>query len=444
MEIAAATMNNNKARVYGASLLVIMALDMAILPPHNDQTGRGNTVLALQSVVVIMRHGDRAPLQQLNWQLGAEDKCPRNLWPAGYGMLTAQGKARVYRIGNELYTRYVDQLTDRKTFTMRDLYVQSSSVARTIESAMVLAAALIKLVQPPWSKSTPLGQIWQPVPVYMIRDNRDGMLNTDAECSQYKLGMNRLFESVMAKTNLTESQLRLLASMSDDVLCRRLHGFDLPKELTSQDGNFYTFSYETIFQALFGSVQPQKFTRLKVGLLVHELMVHLRLIDSTNIFQQQGTDGKPKMSIFLTHDTKLTQLLTVLGLDSTNVIRRPGFTLVLESYLAHRLSSDTTAPDAAHPQRLVKIFTHHTDHPRNKVRFERVDLSFCTSTAEACTGEELMNKLKPFAVATLEQYKRECSPQSGPVEVQVKQFNLPNINMKAHMTCQLINNCTQP
>lgn len=137
----------------------------------------------LQTVVVLFRHGDRAPVDMYP----TDPYKDRSNWPVGFGQLTPRGKMMQFRLGQFLRKRYENFLSD--TYDENDIYVRSSDVDRTLMSAMSNLAGLY----PPkgdqvWNPSLP----WQPIPVHTMPLDQDNIIANHAICPKYK----KLFEAL--------------------------------------------------------------------------------------------------------------------------------------------------------------------------------------------------------------------------------------------------------
>eukprot|EP00742_Colponemidia_sp_Colp-10_P010178 GILJ01011154.1.p1 GENE.GILJ01011154.1~~GILJ01011154.1.p1 ORF type:complete len:514 (-),score=62.72 GILJ01011154.1:94-1635(-) len=92
----------------------------------------------LKMVVEVCRHGARAPNS-----IFPTDRNNASAWPAGLGQLTALGIRQHYLIGAEFRRRYMEQeplLSSR--YAHGQLYVRSTDVDRTLQSAVAQAAGL--------------------------------------------------------------------------------------------------------------------------------------------------------------------------------------------------------------------------------------------------------------------------------------------------------------
>lgn len=123
----------------------------------------------LDRIIVVVRHGDRAPLFPF-----AFDRDRMNeLWPNGYGYLTSEGRTRMYRIGQFLRRRYSYQFPGRY-ISPRDVYIRSSTIPRCLESSQLIAAGL----SPPigvWQWKSDIGELWQPVPIFTVQRWREAV-----------------------------------------------------------------------------------------------------------------------------------------------------------------------------------------------------------------------------------------------------------------------------
>lgn len=134
----------------------------------------------LDHVVIVIRHGDRAPLISFPFDRTKMDE----LWPMGYGHLTAEGKRRMYRLGSFLRRRYHRRLPG-KLLTPRDVYIRSSAIERCLESSELIAASLCP-PQGVWIWNTNLGEQWQPLPIHSVPKYRDGVSIIDRSWSLRK------------------------------------------------------------------------------------------------------------------------------------------------------------------------------------------------------------------------------------------------------------------
>ncbi|KAL6424217.1 hypothetical protein ACFW04_009812 [Cataglyphis niger] len=111
----------------------------------------------LRLVTVIMRHGERAPVDTYPNDPYIKD----NMEPNGWGQLTNEGKRNQYNQGLFLRKRYDSFLGSM--YNPDIFHLQSTAVDRTKMSAMLEAAALWK---PNEEQSFKTDLPWQPVTLF--------------------------------------------------------------------------------------------------------------------------------------------------------------------------------------------------------------------------------------------------------------------------------------
>ncbi|XP_014287768.1 venom acid phosphatase Acph-1 [Halyomorpha halys] len=129
----------------------------------NCQSSDATSLLAkptLVRVFVALRHGSRAP----SYETYVNDsylKTNEQIWPAGPGELTKNGKQEAFEMGQKLRTRYSEFLSDY--YKTKEFRAFSTLKERTMMTAELAAAGLF----PPegfqkWNSEL----AWQPVPVF--------------------------------------------------------------------------------------------------------------------------------------------------------------------------------------------------------------------------------------------------------------------------------------
>ena len=88
----------------------------------------------------------------------------------------------MHRLGVYLRHRYSRYFKDRN-IRPRDLYIRSSAVDRCLETAQLIAAGLA----PPkkhWIWNANLGTEWQPIPIFTVPREDDGLLVPSSVCNR--------------------------------------------------------------------------------------------------------------------------------------------------------------------------------------------------------------------------------------------------------------------
>ncbi|CAG2179606.1 unnamed protein product, partial [Oppiella nova] len=168
--------------------------------------GAQHDISTLKLLQIVHRHGDRAPAV---WTKKDPFK-DMKYWPAGFGELTAQGKYRMYTLGQFYRREYNSYLGE--SYSPHEVYVRSSSVHRCIESAMSLMAG----AYPPkgdwmWKKDnkSELGVSWQPIPIEtFIPKSQDTVLEGYTKCKAAEDDLNRVYnQSVIHEFEAKYKQL---------------------------------------------------------------------------------------------------------------------------------------------------------------------------------------------------------------------------------------------
>ncbi|KAJ8975475.1 hypothetical protein NQ317_019803 [Molorchus minor] len=190
----------------------------------------------LKSVIVLYRHGDRAPTKLY-------PKDPYNnaslYWPEGLGELTNVGLQHQFELGKWLRKRYSNFLPE--TFSPNNIYVQSTDKDRTLMSAAVNLAGLY----PPtntevWNKNI----VWRPIPIHTVPEGDDAVLAMKKACPKYDLlyeellnstffrivdEKNRqLYEYLSEKTGWNITTIRQIETIYSTLLIEQQYNLTLP------------------------------------------------------------------------------------------------------------------------------------------------------------------------------------------------------------------------
>ncbi|XP_057651121.1 prostatic acid phosphatase-like isoform X1 [Diorhabda carinulata] len=126
----------------------------------------------LIAVVVIYRHGDRAPLTSFP----NDHYYNLTYWPMGFGELTKQGIQRQYKLGQWFRQRYNNFL--QKIYSPREIIVESTEKDRALMSASATLAGLY----PPIDFQLWNTQLkWQPIPIHIGYETKI----MDLPCAKY-------------------------------------------------------------------------------------------------------------------------------------------------------------------------------------------------------------------------------------------------------------------
>eukprot|EP00079_Xenopus_tropicalis_P028203 XP_012823002.1 PREDICTED: testicular acid phosphatase homolog isoform X2 [Xenopus tropicalis] len=130
----------------------------------------------LTFVVVVFRHGDRAPIDTY-----PNDPYKEKIWPNGLQQLTQEGVRQQYELGRFLRRRYDHFLSS--TYNRQEIYVRSTDYDRTLMSAQ---ASLAGLYPPNGSQLWHPEIHWQPIPVHTVPVSQDRLLKFPSkDCPRY-------------------------------------------------------------------------------------------------------------------------------------------------------------------------------------------------------------------------------------------------------------------
>ncbi|NP_001133278.1 lysophosphatidic acid phosphatase type 6 isoform X1 [Salmo salar] len=297
----------------------------------------------LKLVQVLFRHGARTPLKsipgimeaqwvpnlleppahtQINYVVTdleggprppspVEDSYRANILTGGTypGQLTTVGMQQLYELGERLRKRYIqDTAFLNPTFSPTEVYVRSTNIVRTIESAKCLVAGLFYQSQRDM------------VPILTTEAESEILYPNYHGCRLLKLlSGHRWAESstlpdIAADLSSIKSALGIAAQqrvdfilIRDDMVARETHGLPCPPVLDSWRNTVERRAVEMIYHIY----EPSKRENLQlcVGPLLHILMGNIE-------DKLQDTTSEPNRKLFLysAHDTTLIPCLMALGI----------------------------------------------------------------------------------------------------------------------------------
>ncbi|CAN9497670.1 unnamed protein product [Ophioblennius macclurei] len=297
----------------------------------------------LKLVQVLFRHGARTPLKsipdvmEVQWvptlleppphthinyvvkdlQGGpqppapVEDSYRKNLLPGGSfpGQLTTVGMQQLYELGKRLRSRYIeDNAFLSSTFSPAEVYVRSTNIVRTIESAKCLVAGLFH------QKQT------ETVPILTTTGDSEILYPNYYGCKLLKLlGSHRWAESstlpgIAADLQSIQSALGIAAHqrvdfilIRDDMVARETHGLPCPPALDCWREKVEQRAVDMVYHVY----QPSNRENLQlcIGPLLHIMVKNMEE-------KVQGTSSEPNRKLFLysAHDTTLIPCLMALGI----------------------------------------------------------------------------------------------------------------------------------
>ncbi|VTJ69713.1 Hypothetical predicted protein [Marmota monax] len=309
MSVAPVHMARVASLSLGSLLLLSLLLDRGVLAKE------------LKFVTLVFRHGDRSPIETF-----PNDPIKESSWPQGFGQLTQRGMEQHYELGQYLRKRYDKFLN--KSYKHDQVYVRSTDVDRTLMSAMTNLAALF----PPegtsiWNPSLP----WQPIPVHTVAISEDRLLHLPSrncprfqeleretlksEEFQKRLHPYKDFIATLPELSGFHGQdlFGIWSKVYDPLYCEAVHNFTLPSWATKDTMAKLKELSELSILSLFGIHKQKEKSRLQGGVLVSEILNHLKSATQSQNYK--------KCVMYSAHDTTVSGLQ--MALDVFNGILPP-------------------------------------------------------------------------------------------------------------------------
>ncbi|XP_026151364.1 lysophosphatidic acid phosphatase type 6 [Mastacembelus armatus] len=255
-------------------------------------------------VVTDLHGGPRPPAP-------VEDKYRSNILTGGShpGQLTAVGMQQLYELGKRLRERYIEESPFLSSiFSPAEVYVRSTNIMRTIESAKCLLAGLFQQKQK------------EIVHILTTDAESEILYPNNHGCKLLKiLASHRWAESstmpdIAADLQRIQNALGIAAHqhvdfvlIRDDMVARETHGLPCPPGLNTWRDTVEQRAVDTMFH--FYEPSNRQNLQLCVGPVLHTLL--------TNTEEKlQGTSSEPSRKLFLysAHDTTLIAFLMALGI----------------------------------------------------------------------------------------------------------------------------------
>ncbi|XP_034041858.1 lysophosphatidic acid phosphatase type 6 isoform X2 [Thalassophryne amazonica] len=296
----------------------------------------------LKLVQVLFRHGARTPLKtipdviQAQWvptlleppahthmkyvvtdlnggprpPAALEDSYRKNTLSGGTfsGQLTALGMQQLYELGMMLRTRYVTEIPFLSTnFSTSEVYVRSTNIERTIDSAKCLIAGLFQQKQ---SETVPI--LTTEANSEILYPNMDGckllhqLIGHRWAAASTLSDIQSDLQSIQKALGITAHPHVDFTLIRDDMVARKTHGLPCPEVLDTWR--------ETVEQRAVDmtcyifELSNRKVLQLSVGPLLDILRVNIEE-------KLQGASSQPNRKLFLysVHDTTLIPCLMAMG-----------------------------------------------------------------------------------------------------------------------------------
>uniref|UniRef100_A0A3Q3XD35 Uncharacterized protein n=1 Tax=Mola mola TaxID=94237 RepID=A0A3Q3XD35_MOLML len=309
---------------------------------NSPETNPGSAY-ELKLVQVLFRHGARTPLKsipdvmEVQWvptlleppahthinfvvtdlQGGpkplapVEDSYRKNTLTGGTfpGQLTTLGMQQLYELGKRLRRRYIEESHFlSSTFSLTEVYVRSTNIVRTIESAKCLVAGLFQQSQK------------DILPILTTEAESEILYPNYHGCKMLKiLGSHRWAESsalpdIAADLQNIQEALGIAAQQNidfilirDDMVAREAHGLPCPPVLDSWRRTVEQRAVDTM--CYLYSTNKRETLQLCVGPLLHTLLCNIE-----EKLQGASSEANRKLYLYSGHDTTLIPCLMALGI----------------------------------------------------------------------------------------------------------------------------------
>lgn len=192
--------------------------------------------------VDLIRHGDRTPIHPI----------PKSqlYWREGLGALTVKGINQEQQLGSQLRMEYVDQYhLLPKIYCASDIYVLSTNMERTIQSANSLLLGFYPLIT--------RGSLNKQIPIHLISTEEDNILLPSpnknffsfvshyfkdwSSWNQKKIYLQPQLKKWNEITGFTLSNFKELNKLADNLYIRKLNNFPLPEDMQDSDADKIIF-----------------------------------------------------------------------------------------------------------------------------------------------------------------------------------------------------------
>ncbi|KAG5873974.1 hypothetical protein JTB14_025276 [Gonioctena quinquepunctata] len=243
----------------------------------------------LISVVVLYRHGDRAPMRVYPKDPNA--KIISQVWPDGFGELTSIGKRQLFALGQFFRRKYNGFLSE--TYSHKDIKVISSDRDRCLMSA---AANLAGLYPPKGHQLWNSDLRWLPIPIHEMPK---ALLGLAYACPEGKKLQNeaanqyfhdaykkhrKLFDFLSENSGLEATTLRKIKSLHNILSVEKMNNLTLPdwSEAVIPEK---TLPFVELYHSSF--TYTPEISRLTSGPLLYLITSHFE-----NITENSGRNSK--------------------------------------------------------------------------------------------------------------------------------------------------------
>ncbi|KAL7866002.1 hypothetical protein SRHO_G00112490 [Serrasalmus rhombeus] len=308
----------------------------------SPSSGQSSSQYELKLVQVLFRHGARTPLKSIPDVLEAqwvpdllevpahtkidyvvtdlqggprppapvEDSYRAKTLAGGThpGQLTTMGMQQMYDLGVRLRKQYIQDVAFlTPSFSHKEVYIRSTNIVRTIESAKCLVAGLFQ------QKQTEI------VPIFTEEAEREVLYPNYYGCKLLKLHSGYRWaesstlpdiasdlRSIQSALGIQSHQRLDFILIRDDMVARETHGLPCPAVLDSWRARVEQRAVDMIYHIFDPS--NREILQLCVGPFLHILLNNMEMK-----VQGSALDGDRKLFLYSVHDTTLMPCLMALG-----------------------------------------------------------------------------------------------------------------------------------
>lgn len=276
----------------------------------------------LRIVVILFRHGARAPVSTYN-----SDPYKNYQWPDGLSSLTNAGKLQLYELGKKYRSYYSNFLPEE--YQEKDVYVRSSDKSRCLMSAYTFLAGLY----PPTERQQWHPELlWQPIPVHSLPREVDNIIASSKPCKVWKAmyeeqlailnadpKFSELFDHLTKHTNQSMRSILPVDFLYSTLQSEQEAGLKLPDWTKNVFPNKMRLPFMLSLAALSYNETLQ---RLQIGPLLKEVTEHFE-----EIVNHMNVDRT--LYVYSAHDVTVVSLWRALGFDEL-IAPDYGASIVLE------------------------------------------------------------------------------------------------------------------
>ncbi|TWW80926.1 lysophosphatidic acid phosphatase type 6 [Takifugu flavidus] len=225
------------------------------------------------------------------------------------GQLTTLGMQQLYDLGKTLRTRYIEEKQFLSpAFNLAEVYVRSTNIVRTIESAKCLVAGLFQQEQ-----RDVVTILTEAAESEVLYPNYHGCKMLKMLCGHRWMESSTLpdvaadLQSIQRALGIATDQRVDFVLIRDDMVARQAHGLPCPPALDTWKDTIEQRAVDMMCHLYKPNLRET--LQLSVGPLLHILL--------SNIEEKvQGTSSEPERKLFLysAHDTTLMPCLMALGI----------------------------------------------------------------------------------------------------------------------------------